>query len=362
MLEKVNIATKRADYGLAFLLQYENIAWYEDGMVRILDRRCYPAQISYVLCRSHVEVAQAIADMVTQSAGPYTAVPMGLALAAYECRNMAQAEQWDYLQQAAQRLSTARPTTARRMRLLCDDCLRVAQMALEGGADVSAAIVEHCIALNNSRYQRIARAAQHLVAQFPTHGCVMTHCFAETIVGMMLRSCREQGKDIRLFCPETRPYFQGARLTASCCQDMGFDVKIICDNMPAFVMHQEKVDVFTTAADAICCDGHVVNKVGTFQLAIVSKYMHIPYFVTGAPDAAHPDVASVHIELRDPSFTLQAMGVPTAAAGVKGYYPAFDITPPHLVSAVMTDRGVYAPYDLHSYFEHGDNSELNIVV
>lgn len=78
--------TFRADEGLAFLLQYENVAWYDAGEVRILDRRVYPAKTEFVTCRTHVEVAQAIRDMVTQSAGPYTAAAMGMALAAYECR------------------------------------------------------------------------------------------------------------------------------------------------------------------------------------------------------------------------------------------------------------------------------------
>ena len=84
---------ERADKDLAFLLQYENVAWYEDGKVRILDRRIYPAKIEFVTCISHTEVAQAITDMVTQSAGPYTAVPMGMALAAFECRGKSGAEQ-----------------------------------------------------------------------------------------------------------------------------------------------------------------------------------------------------------------------------------------------------------------------------
>ena len=158
------------------------------------------------------------------------------------------------------------------------------------------------------------------------------------------------------------PYFQGARLTATVAHEMGFDVTVITDNMPAYVMQQEHVDVFTSAADAICVDGHVVNKVGTFQIAIAAKYMGIPYFVTGAPDYGHPTVDTVRIELRAPEFVLQAMGVRTACAGVKGYYPAFDITPPALVSGVVTDTGIYAPYDLARYFAGGNPGEYGMVV
>jgi methylthioribose-1-phosphate isomerase len=135
----------------------------------------------------------------------------------------------------------------------------------------------------------------------------------------MCRVLKEQGKgNVRIFCPETRPYFQGARLTATVCKDMGMDVTVITDNMPAFVMKKEGIDLFTSAADAICMDGHVVNKVGTYQIAIAAKYHGIPYYVTGAPDRVHPGIDSVKIEMRDPDFTLQAMGVRTAAQGVKG--------------------------------------------
>lgn len=353
---------QRADEGLAFMLQYHNIAWYENGAVRILDRRVYPAKVEFVTCRSHQEVAQAITDMVTQSAGPFTAAPMGMALAAYECRDKRLAQQMDYLRAAAHTIANARPTTAKRMGVLCNACLQAAEAALAAGADVPQAIVAHTVAMNNARYSRIAKMAEHLVAVFPRKGAVMTHCFAETIVGMMLRECRAQGKEIRVFCPETRPYFQGARLTATCCRDMGFDVTVISDNMPAFVMEREGIDVFTTAADAICCDGHVVNKVGTYQLAIVAKYMKVPYFVTGTPDPGHPTVDTVHIEMRDPDFTLQAMGIRTAADGVKGYYPAFDITPPHLVSGVVTDQGILSPYDLSRYFDNQDAESRNMAV
>ena len=92
---------KRADEGMAFMLRYENVAWYENGCVRILDRRIYPIRTEYVTCHSHTEVAQAIADMVTQSAGPYTAAAMGMALAAYEAaaKNIADVE--DYMEKAA---------------------------------------------------------------------------------------------------------------------------------------------------------------------------------------------------------------------------------------------------------------------
>ena len=353
---------KRSDEGLAFMLRYENVAWYENGSVRILDRRIYPTKVEFVTCKTHQEVTKAITDMVTQSAGPYTAAAMGMALAAYECGDKGKAEQLDYLRKAADTISHARPTTVDRMKFITAGCLQAAESAMEAGETVSDAIVAHTVRANNARYDKIGVMAKYLVDLFPKNGRILTQCFGETIVGQMLKEARVRNNDLKIYCAETRPYFQGARLTASVAKDMGFDVTVITDNMVAYAMQHEHIDVFTSAADVICQDGYVVNKIGTFQIAIVANHMGIPYFATGAPDKGHPTVDTVHIEMRDPEFVLQAMGVRTAMEGVKGYYPSFDITPPHLVSGIVTDSGVYAPYDLKRYYASGNKGEYGIVV
>ncbi len=350
---------ERADRGLAFMLQYENIAWYENGEVHILDRRVYPVRIEYVCCKTYEEVTQAISDMVTQSGGPFTAAAMGMALAAYQCKGWTQARQITFLTQAALVIAHARPTTVERMKLVVDGCLAVAKEALEQGkSDVSRDIFLYTIAYNNRRYLRMKKVAHYLVDMFPKKGKIMTQCFGETIVGFMLLEAKARKYELQVFSPETRPYFQGARLTASVVHDSGFEATVITDNMVAYVMQHEKMDVFTSAADAICMDGHVVNKIGTYQIAILAKQFGVPYFVTGIPDLAHQSVESVHIEIRDPDYVLQAMGVRTAMEGVKGYYPAFDITPPTLVSGVVTDIGIFSPYDLNRYELAGNLSEF----
>lgn len=341
----------RADKDLAFLLRYENIAWYEDGAVRILDRRIYPIRVEFVTCTRHEEVAKAIADMVTQSGGPYTAAAMGMALAAYECRDKNQKDMMEFLEKAAYTLSHARPTTMAKMIEIVDKCLAVAQKAMDQGQNVTDAIFEHAVNDVNNKYLRYERTGEYLAAQFPQNGTVMTMCFAETIIGMMLRACQRKGNEIKVICPETRPYFQGARLTASCVKDMGFDVTVITDNMPAYTMKTKKVDVFTTAADVITMDGYVVNKVGTFQVALAAHYWGVPYYVTGSPNQSHPTIDTVTIEERDPNLVVESLGTRTVLTGVKGYYPAFDITPPKFCDGVVTDKGIFAPMNLAAYFE-----------
>jgi methylthioribose-1-phosphate isomerase len=341
---------ERQDRDLAFMLKYENVAWYEDGAVRILDRRVYPARVEYVTCRDYAEVIAAIRAMVTQSGGPYLAAGMGMALAAKAIDNDGKGNFPSRIAKASFEISHARPTTAEKMAAITEACAKVAIDAKASGKAPDLAVFEHTLEAVDRRYAKSAAAAKFLVDQYPDNGTVMTQCFAETIVGMMLRECRSRGKVIKVICPETRPYFQGARLTASVVRDMDFDVTVITDNMPGYTMKAKKVDVFTSAADVICMDGHIVNKVGTFQIALAASYWGIPYFCTGSPNRQHPTIDTVKIEERDENDVLEAMGVRTAMEGVRGFYPAFDITPPKLCDGIVTDKGIFPPYDLQRYF------------
>ncbi len=344
---------ERADFDLAFLLRYENIAWYEDGVVRILDRRIYPIKTQFVKCTTHTQVAKAIADMVTQSGGPFTAAGMGMALAAYECKNMPKTKMIEFLSNASETISTARPTTAAKMKVYTQNALTAAKLAIESGEDVVQAVFDRALKDTNDRYLKYVQTGKYLADKIPNGGTVMTQCFGETVVGMMLRAAKEQNKhNIKVICPETRPYCQGARLTASCVADMGFNVTVITDNMPAYTMQTKNVDIFTSAADVICMDGHVVNKIGTFQIAMAAHYFGIPYYVTGSPNKAHPTASTVKIEERDPKLVLYALNTKITMDGVKGYYPAFDITPPKFVSGVITNKGIYSAYNLQSYYNN----------
>lgn len=340
---------KRADYDLAFLLRYENVAWYEDGKVRILDRRVYPMQTRFVTCQKHEEVAEAIANMVTQSYGPYTAAAMGMVLAAYESKEMALLPRMEYLEKAAYTLSHARPTTSAKMERIVNGALEIAKKT--DGKDLVDALFAYAFEKIDNTYKSYIEVGKHLAALIPDGGTVMTQCYADTVIGTTLRALRESGKTAKFICPETRPYFQGSRLTASVICDMGFDVTVISDNMPGYVLKEKNVDIFTSAADVITVDGHVVNKVGTFQIALAAHYWGIPYFVTGNPDPAHKDISKVRIEQRNPMEVMCALDKKVTMEGVKGFYPAFDITPPHLCAGVVTDKGVISPFCLNKFFE-----------
>ena len=279
-----------------------------------------------------------------------------MTLAAYECRN--HRDPLSFLEQAAYTLSHARPTTSTRMAAITAAALRQAKRALSSGQDLVEALQAYAVTMMETRYRNIEKCAVALASRLPKDATVMTQCFAETVVGLMLREAAAQGKTVQLICPETRPFLQGARLTASVAVQQGCRATVITDNMPGMILSKQKVDLFTSAADAICMDGTIINKVGTFQIALCAKHFSVPYYVTGSPDHGKPDAASVQIEYRDGNAVLEHQGVRVTAPGVQGLYPAFDITPPQLVTGIVTDRGVFAPGELSGYFRPDETEDF----
>lgn len=345
---------KREDYDLAFMLKYENVAWYEDGKVRILDRRVYPYEVHYVICETPEEVAKAISDMVTQSEGPYVAATMGMVLACNRVKELRECEIIEYLNKSAYILSHARITTVEQMKSVVEGAVKVAEDALKSGKsgkELVSAVFDYAYKYLNDKYKRYTLVAKNLAKLIPQNAAILTQCFAGTVVGTFIRECKGKNKNIKMFCAETRPYFQGLRLTASVARDMGVDVTVISDNMPAYVIKKKNIDVFTSASDVITMDGYIINKVGTFQIALVANYYNVPYYVTGTPDPKHRDLTTVKIEERDPESLLKIFDKRLAMEGVKGYYPAFDITPPEFCKGIVTDKKVYKPEDVWKYFE-----------
>jgi methylthioribose-1-phosphate isomerase len=180
---------------------------------------------------------------------------------------------------------------------------------------------------------------------------ILTHCWPETTLIYTLMEALSQGKSLKAYTGETRPYLQGARLTAAALRDLGIPVTVITDNMPGFLLSQGKIDVFFAGSDRTTMDGHVINKVGTLQIAICAKEYGVPFYAFAYgpdPQALRPE--DVVIEERNPEEVLSLRGIPTAAPGVFGYYPAFDITPPKFITGIITDRGIFPPDKIRDYF------------
>lgn len=333
---------------LPFLLQYDNIARYEDGVVWILDRRIYP-QVKFHRCETYHAVAEAIRNMVTQSAGPYTAIGLGIAQAATVSRDVGTHKFSEIMDDAVQVLSNARPTQKARYAMIARSAAAVGTQAMEEGNDPVQAILEHVKDALDKRYDTMACVGKALVDVLPQRATLLTQCYAETVLGGIVLAAREQGKQCSVICPETRPFFQGARLTASVFHDAGWDTTVISDNMVANVLSQGKIDVFTSAADTFSEEGAIVNKVGTLGIAHLAKIYAVPYYVTGVPEQGI-HIQDFVIEERDATELFTVGGLSLVQEGVKGYYPSFDIVPPELITGIVTEIGIFEPQRLSDYF------------
>jgi methylthioribose-1-phosphate isomerase len=336
---------------LPFLLKRENVARYEDGQVIIGDRRKYPFEKSYFRCADVETVARAIEGMVTQGGGPSIAAAYAMVLAAREAEEKKPDERLEHLRKAKDRLARTRPTnTAIAMRLSA--ALEVLEKALNESQPLAETLLGWIEPLRDRTYEGYAATGRNGASLIEDGDGVLTMCFAETAFILSLGMAAADGKKIRVFVPETRPYLQGARLAAPCVYELDIPVQIITDNMVAHVISQGKVQKYMTAADLVTLDGHVVNKVGSFQNAISANYHGVPYFVfCWGLDPSKPDRASVVIEERDPEEIRSCRGNPTTISEIDAYYPAFDITPPHLVAGIVVNSGVFSPYDLRNQYE-----------
>lgn len=335
---------------LPFLLRPENVARFEAGEVVIADRRVYPLQREFVRCRSVEEVARAIEEMVTQGSGPRLAASWALVLAAHELAERSVDDQRKGLQAARDRLVATRPTNTSVPRAL-DTQLAAAWTALEEGRSAEAALDAWVREFLETYYRRCVRLGELAADLLEDGDGVLSVCFLETSFNLAATLARESGKTIRVYASETRPYLQGSRLTAPSLHEMDIPVQIVTDNTPAYLMSQGKIQKYFSATDVVTMDGHVVNKIGTYQLAVVAQFHGIPYFpITHGPDTKREGPASVVIEERDPGEVRSWHGVPVTLAEIDAYYPAFDITPPHLIAGIVTEKGVLSPYDVRRHY------------
>lgn len=335
---------------LPFVLRRENVARYEDGAVFIGDRRIYPFEKEFVRCESVDQVAAAIKGMVTQGGGAWQAASCALVMLADKNAKLDAESQREELQRATDQLKGTRPTSIHLHRLV-EQALAAGENALDQGVDAAEGISSWLESKRDALYLRAAEMGRLGADMIEDGDGILTMCFAETAFILGLAFAKQDGKEIRAFVPETRPYLQGARLTAPSIHEVGVPVQLITDNMPGYVVSEGKIQKYFTAADLVTLDGHVVNKIGSFQNALACNFYGVPYYVySTAPDREHPDRPSIKMEFRDPAEIRQARGTATTIDEIDAYYPAFDVTPPHLVAGVITRFGILSPFDLARYF------------
>ncbi|GLW10979.1 methylthioribose-1-phosphate isomerase [Microtetraspora sp. NBRC 13810] len=314
--------------------------------VEILDRRVYPFEVRWVRCATSEEVATAIEQMVTQSSGPLFATTAGMTLAAREGRHEPPGRAAARLRAAGERLIATRPTNNHIRDAVHAILAATADgpLAEAAGEELAEAVAEAAAGHDAAYWARSAALGGHAASLLPDGARVLTHCWADAYLIATVRAAQEAGRRLSFVCTETRPYLQGARLTAATLVEMGYTPTLITDGMVAAALADGIADVTLTAADRVTLDGHVINKVGTLGVALAASAFGVPYYaLVQAPDPLAPTAADVVIEHRDGDEVLHVLGTRTAAPGVTGYYPAFDTTPPRLVTAIVTENGVYQP-------------------
>ncbi len=319
-------------------MHVQPIRWREDSL-ELLDQRLLPGQTHYAVCRTADEVAAAIRDMVVRGAPAIgVAAAFGLALAARSGCDV---------QAAAETLKQARPTAVNLawavQRMLA---------AFADGRDLSAeaeAMYAEDIAANR-------RIGQFGAALLGPRSTVLTHCNAGALATAgygtalgVVRAAIDGGKSVAVFADETRPYLQGARLTAWELQQDGIDVTVITDNMSGHFFQKGTFDAVIVGADRIAANGDTANKIGTYTVAVLAEAHGVPFYVA-APvstiDSTCPSGSSIPIEERSGAEVVTMFGQLIAPEGVKVRHPAFDVTPARLITAIITDQGVLrAPYE-----------------
>jgi methylthioribose-1-phosphate isomerase len=322
--------------------------------VLILDRRVFPERTEWVRATTPLEVADAIRTMVTQSSGPLYAAYAGLELAAVQARGLPVDAARASMAVAGHALATARPTNGH-PREAVDHVLHAVE-----GASSTDELVESAIAavrLGLDRYHARSRSlARHTVALLPDGARVLTHCWMDSYLIELVTAAADAGRRYEWVATETRPYLQGARLTAHTLRELGQKVTLITDGMGAAAMAPGSslgaIDALVTAADRVSLDGSIANKVGTLGLAIAASAFEIPFYaLVQTPDATLASGADIVIESREPAEVLQTLGARTASPLVTdAWYPAFDVTPPRFVTRIVTDRGDFAPAEIADYF------------
>jgi methylthioribose-1-phosphate isomerase len=308
--------------------------WFEDGALHLLDQRRLPARVEIVAVRSARATADAIREMVVRGAPAIgCAAAYGMALAARAGEDF---------ETARQALLESRPTAVN-LRWAVERLWRVQPRTFEA----LKAEADRVLAEDLAACRAIGR---HGAALVPDGKGILTHCNAGglatagygTALGVV-RAALEAGKKCGVFADETRPWLQGARLTAWELLQDGIPVTLLPDVAAASLLGSGRIGCVVVGADRIARNGDTANKVGTYPLALAAQAAEVPFFVaapTSTVDLRAPSGREIPIEQRSPSEVTHLAGARVAAEGVEVFNPAFDVTPARYISAIVTERGV----------------------
>lgn len=336
----------------------KTIEWTDEGVVMI-DQRRLPTQELYPVFKTHEEVARAIEEMVVRGAPALgVAAAMGVAIGA---KNSAAKTLEDFerdFERVCKRISETRPTAVNlfwgveRMRWAFNHARRESAPVDR----IKLLLIEEARAVHREDIESNRRMGQFGAELIPDEATVLTHCNAGALATAgfgtalgVIRAAVEAGKRIKVLADETRPFLQGARLTAWELARDDIPVTLITDGMAGHFLKAGEVDCVVVGADRIAANGDVANKIGTYMVAVAAHVNNVPFYVA-APlstvDLALNSGDEIPIESRSDDEVTHFRGQQVAPDGILVANPAFDVTPHRYVSAIITDRGVARePYD-----------------
>ena len=332
------------------------IEW-ADGRIHLIDQTLLPNEFNQIYCDDVESVWEAIKSLRVRGAPAIgIAGALGAVLGIWKSKTTNYSDFAAELKKVTDYLATSRPTAVNLFWAL----ERIKQTAEKHKnleiAQLKNALLDEAQSIIEEDRARCRAIGQHGLDLIGNGDTILTHCNAGglatsdygTALAVMF-SAHESGKNISVYADETRPLLQGARLTAWELMQAGIDVTLICDNMAAQVMKEGKIQSVIVGADRIAANGDTANKIGTYNVAILAKAHDIPFYVaapTSTLDLSLETGNLIPIEQRAAEEVTEGFGSRTAPEGVKVYSPAFDVTPAHLITAIITEKGIaHPPYE-----------------
>jgi len=331
------------------------IEW-RDGAVVMVDQRKLPSEEVYVECRSATEVAKAIKTMVIRGAPAIgVAAAMGLALGVETSKATGTQKLAAEFYKLCELMAGTRPTAVNlfwaidRMKL----SFAAGVTAGESVNQIKVRLIAEARAIHDEDVASCRAIGEHGAEVVPDGSHVLTHCNAGALATAgygtalgVIRGAIERGKKVAVFADETRPFLQGARLTAWELVKDGIDTTVITESMAAPLMRDGRIDLVVVGADRIAANGDTANKVGTYTVALVAREHNVPFYVA-APvstiDLETPEGRQIPIEERPAREVTHVKAIRLAAEGAKIFNLAFDVTPHPLIAGIITERGIARP-------------------
>ncbi|MNS30503.1 Methylthioribose-1-phosphate isomerase [compost metagenome] len=330
----------------------KTMTWRGDRL-ELIDQTRLPHEVAILACRDAADVARAIKDMVVRGAPAIgVAAAYGVALGALGLKDLPRDAFLPRLRELSALIGSSRPTAVNLFWAL-ERMRRVAESTPGDGAAIAHALVREADAMHDEDIATNRAIGAFGEPVIKDGANVLTHCNAGALATVdygtalgVIRAAHDAGKRLHVWVDETRPYMQGARLTAWELQDAGIPATLIADNMAGHFMARGQVDVVVTGADRIAANGDTANKIGTYSVAVLAAAHHIPFYIA-APlstiDTAIPDGTHIPIEERPPEELTHFRGEPVAPSGMRVANPSFDVTPARLIAGIITEKGLLRP-------------------